>query len=141
MQKAIVEFDKAQKDVQGGLRFVDIIFFPTGTIVASGDNCSEQGSGRWLPKPSDTFNKFILMLKPSVGYKDIPLLWIEMVDVSKMIGFILPDWIADILPGEYPVHTKEGKVEQNFKGGVLKLVTGDFELFKVPVPYLSLIHI
>ena len=58
-----------------------------------------------------------------------------MVDVSKMIGFILPDWIADILPGEYPVHTKDGKVEQNFKGGVLKLVTGDFELFKVPVPY------
>ena len=87
-----------------------------------------------MPKPSDTFNKFILMLKPSVGYKDIPLLWIEMVDVSKMIGFILPDWIADILPGEYPVHTKDGKVEQNFKGGVLKLVTGDFELFKVPVP-------
>ncbi|WP_440930044.1 ABC transporter permease subunit [Candidatus Pelagibacter sp.] len=135
LQKAIVEFDKAQRDVQGGLRFIDIIFFPTGTIVASGDNCSEQGSGRWLPKPSDTFNKFILMLKPSVGYKDIPLLWIEMVDVSKMIGFILPDWIADILPGEYPVHTKDGKVEQNFKGGVLKLVTGDFELFKVPVLY------
>jgi taurine transport system permease protein len=135
LQKAIVEFDKAQRDVQGGLRFIDIIFFPTGTIVASGDNCSEQGSGRWLPKPSDTFNKFILMLKPSVGYKDIPLLWIEMVDVSKMIGFILPDWIADILPGEYPVHTKDGKVNQNFKGGVLKLVTGDFELFKVPVPY------
>ena len=135
MQNAIVEFDKAQKNVQGGLRLVDIIFFPTGTIVASGDNCSEQGSGRWLPKPSDTFNKFILMLKPSVGYKDIPLLWIEMVDVSKMIGFILPDWIADILPGEYPVHTKDGKVEQNFKGSVLKLVTGDFELFKLPVPY------
>ena len=135
MQNAIVEFDKAQKNVQGGLRLVDIIFFPTGTIVASGDNCSEQGSGRWLPKPSDTFNKFILMLKPSVGYKDIPLLWIEMVDVSKMIGFILPDWIADILPGEYPVHTKDGKVKQNFKGSVLKLVTGDFELFKLPVPY------
>ena len=135
LQEAIVEFDKAQRDIQGGLRLVDIIFFPTGTIVASGDNCSEQGSGRWLPKPSDTFNKFILMLKPSVGYKDIPLLWIEMVDVSKMIGFILPDWIADVLPGEYPVHTKDGKVEQNFKGAILKLVTGDFELFKIPVPY------
>ena len=26
LQKAIVEFDKAQRDVQGGLRFVDIIF-------------------------------------------------------------------------------------------------------------------
>ena len=102
MQNAIIEFDNAQKEAQGGLRFVDIFLFPAGTIVASGPSCSEQGSGRWLPKPSDTFNKFILMSKPSVGYKDIPLLWIDMVDVSKMIGFILPDWIADILPGEYP---------------------------------------
>ena len=135
MQNAIIKFDIAQKEAQGGLRFIDIFLFPAGTIVASGPSCSEQGSGRWLPKPSDTFNKFALMLKPSVGYKDIPLLWIDMVDVSKMIGFILPDWIADILPGEYPVHTKEGIVKQNFKGYVLKVVTGDFKLFKVPVPY------
>ena len=135
MQAAIVKFENMQKDAQGGLRLIDIFLFPAGTIVASGPSCSEQGSGRWLPKPSDTFNKFILMSKPSVGYKDIPLLWIQMVDVSKMIGFILPDWIADILPGEYPVHTKDGIVKQNFKGGVLKIVTGDFNLFKVPVPY------
>ncbi len=135
MQAAIVKFEIAQKEAQGGLRLIDIFLFPAGTIVASGPSCSEQGSGRWLPKPSDTFNKFILMSKPSVGYKDIPLLWIQMVDVSKMIGFILPDWIADILPGEYPVHTKDGIVKQNFKGGVLKIVTGDFDLFKVPVPY------
>ena len=103
MQSAIVKFDNAQLDAQGGLRLIDIFLFPAGTIVASGPSCSEQGSGRWLPKPSDTFNKFVLMSKPSVGYKDIPLLWIKMVDVSTWIGFILPDWIADILPGEYPV--------------------------------------
>ena len=135
MQNAIVNFDKAQIEAQGGLRFVDIFLFPAGTIIASGPSCSEQGSGRWLPKPSDTLNKFILMSKPSVGYKEIPLLWINMVDVSKMIGFILPDWIADILPGDYPVHTKDGIVKQNFKGKVLKFVTGDFKLFKIPVPY------
>ena len=135
MQNAIVEFDNLQKNEQGGLRLIDILLFPAGTIVASGPSCSEQGSGRWLPKPSDTFNKFILMSKPSVGYKNIPLLWIDMMDVSKIIGFILPDWIADILPGEYPVHTKDGIVKQNFKGHVLKIVTGDFKLFKIPVPY------
>ena len=135
MQNAIINFDVAQREAQGGLRFIDIFLFPAGTIVASGPSCSEQGSGRWLPKPSDTFDKFMLMLKPSVGYKEIPLLWIELVDVSKMIGFILPDWIADILPGEYPVHTQDGIVKQNFKGQVFKLVTGDFKLFKVPVPY------
>ena len=135
MQNAIVEFDNLQKNEQGGLRLIDILLFPAGTIVASGPSCSEQGSGRWLPKPSDTFNKFILMSKPSVGYKNIPLLWIDMMDVSKIIGFILPDWIADILPGEYPVHTKDGIVKQNLKGHVLKIVTGDFKLFKIPVPY------
>ena len=135
MQSAIIEFDNLQKSEQGGLRLIDIILFPAGTIVASGPSCSEQGSGRWLPKPSDTFNKFILMSKPSVGYKNIPLLWIEMIDVSSIIGFILPDWIADILPGNYPVHTKDGIVKENFKGKVLKIVTGDFKLFKIPVPY------
>ena len=135
MQNAIVKFDNAKVEAQGGLRLIDIFLFPAGTIVASGQSCSEQGSGRWLPKPSDTFNKFVLMSKPSVGYKDIPLLWIEMVDISKMIGFILPDWIADILPGDYPTHTKDGVVKQNFKGNVLKFVTGDFNLLKIPVPY------
>ncbi|MDA9683577.1 ABC transporter permease [Candidatus Pelagibacter sp.] len=135
MQNAIIEFDNLQKTEQGGLRLIDILLFPAGTIVASGPSCSEQGSGRWLPKPSDTLNKFILMSKPSVGYKNIPLLWIDMMDVSQIIGFIFPDWIADILPGEYPVHTKDGVVKQNFKGKVLKIVTGDFKLFKIPVPY------
>jgi taurine transport system permease protein len=135
LQKAVVNFDNAKNEIQGGLRLVDIFLFPAGTIVASGQSCSEQGSGRWLPKPSDTFNKFVLMSKPSVGYKDVPLLWIQLIDVSQMIGFILPDWIADIIPGEYPIHTKDGVVVQNFKGNVLKIVTGDFSLFKVPVPY------
>ncbi len=135
MQEAILEFDELQNKEQGGLRLIDILLFPSGTIVASGATCSEQGSGRWLPKPSDTFNKFVLLSKPSVGYKNVPLLWIEMVDVSKMIGFFLPDWIADILPGEYPVHSKEGIVKDNFKSNVLKVVTGDFKLLKVPVPY------
>jgi len=135
MKNAITEFDNVQNEQQGGLRLIDLILFPAGTIVASGPSCSEQGSGRWLPKPSDTFNKFILMSKPSIGYKNVPLLWIEMVDISKMIGFIFPDWIADILPGDYPVHSQDGVVKQNFKGSVLKFVTGDFKLLKIPVPY------
>ena len=135
MQKAIIEFENLQKSEQGSLRLIDLLLFPAGTIVSSGTSCSEQGSGRWLPKPSDTLNKFILMSKPSVGYKNIPLLWIDMMDVSKIVGFILPDWIADVIPGEYPIHSSDGVVKQNFKGKVLKIVTGDFKLFKIPVPY------
>ena len=78
MQKALIEFDDVQKKEQGSLRLVDIFLFPAGTIVSSGPSCSEQGSGRWLPKPSDTLNKFILLLKPSVGFKNIPLIWYEI---------------------------------------------------------------
>ena len=66
MQKSLIEFDDVQKKEQGGLRLIDVFLFPSGTIVSSGPSCSEQGSGRWLPKPSDTLNKFVLLLKPSV---------------------------------------------------------------------------
>ena len=134
MEQAILEFDKVQKKEQGGLRLIDIFLFPTGTIISSGPNCSEQGSGRWLPKPSDTLKKFTLLLKPSVGFKNIPLIWYEMMDVSKIVGFILPDWIADIIPGKYPVHSNDGTVKPNFKSKVLNIVTGEFKLFKIPVP-------
>ena len=134
MQLSIINFDKAQKKEQGTLRWVDILLFPSGTIISSGPSCSEQGSGRWLPKPSDTINKFTLMLNPNVGYKQIPLIWYEMMDVSKIIGFLIPDWFADILPGEYPVHNEQGKVKPNFKSKVLSFVTGDFNLFKIPIP-------
>ena len=134
MKNAIINFDLAQKKEQGSLRLVDILLFPSGTIISSGPSCTEQGSGRWLPKPSDTFNKFALMLKPSVGFKQIPLIWYEMMDVSKIIGFVLPDWIADILPGDYPVHDEKGQIKPNFKSKVLSFVTGDFNLFKIPVP-------
>jgi len=134
MQKSLIEFDKVQKKEQGSLRLVDVFLFPSGTIVSSGPSCSEQGSGRWLPKPSDTLNKFVLLLKPSVGFKNIPLIWFEMMDVSKIIGFILPDWLADIIPGKYPVHSQDGSVKPNFKSKVLNIVTGEFKLFKIPIP-------
>ena len=134
MQQAILEFDVIQKKEQGSLRLIDIFLFPTGTIISSGPNCSEQGSGRWLPKPSDTLKKFTLLLKPSIGFKNIPLIWYEMMDVSKVVGFILPDWIADIIPGNYPVHSVDGTVKPNFKSKVLNVVTGEFKLFKIPVP-------
>ncbi len=134
IQASIINFDNVQKKEQGSLRWVDILLFPSGTIISSGPSCSEQGSGRWLPKPSDTLNKFTLMLNPNVGYKQIPLIWYEMMDVSKIIGFLIPDWFADILPGEYPVHNEQGEIKPNFKSKVLSFVTGDFNFFKIPIP-------
>jgi len=134
MENAIRAFDRVQKKEQGSIRIKDMLLFPAGTIVASGPTCAEDGPGRWLPKPSDTFRIFGDLLKPSVGFKMIPLLWYEMMGVNRIVGFILPDWIADILPGKYPVHTSDGNVEPNFKSKVLDVVTGEFEAFKVPVP-------
>ncbi len=134
LEKSIRAFDKVQNNEQGNLRTIDILLFPAGTIVASGPQCSEAGPGRWLPKPSDTFRIFGEMLKPSVGYKMIPMLWYEMMGVNKIVGFILPDWIADIMPGKYPVHNQDGTVDPNFKSKVLDIVTGEFEAFKIPVP-------
>ena len=134
LEKSIRAFDEVQKNEQGNLRIIDIVLFPAGTIVASGPQCSEAGPGRWLPKPSDTFRIFGEMLKPSVGYKMIPMLWYEMMGVNRIVGFILPDWIADIMPGKYPVHNQDGTVDPNFKSKILDIVTGKFEAFKIPVP-------
>ena len=134
MEQSIVKFDRVQKKEQGNLRLIDIFLFPSGNIEYSGRACFEAGSGRWLPKPSDTLNKFALLLKPSIGFKNIPLIWYEMMDVSKIVGFILPDWIADIVPGKYPVHNEEGTVKPNFKSKVLNVATGEFKIFKIPVP-------
>jgi len=134
MEKAIRAFDVVQKKEQGNLIYIDALLFPAGTIVASGPTCAEDGPGRWLPKPSDTFIIFVVLLKPSVGFKMIPMIWYEMMGVNRIVGFFLPDWIADILPGKYPVHNSDGKVEPNFKSKVLDVVTGKFEAFKIPVP-------
>ena len=134
MEKAIRNFDKVQKKEQGATRTKDMFLFPGGTIVASGPTCAEDGPGRWLPKPSDTFRIFGDLLKPSIGFKMIPMIWYEMMGVNRIVGFFLPDWIADIIPGKYPVHTAEGTVEPNFKSKVLDVVTGEFEAFKIPVP-------
>tara|TARA_Y100000590_G_scaffold6790_1_gene8783 strand:+ start:2042 stop:3937 length:1896 start_codon:yes stop_codon:yes gene_type:complete len=134
LEKSIRNFDKVQKKEQGGIRFRDIFLFPGGTIVSSGPTCAEDGPGRWLPKPSDTLRIFADLLKPSVGFKMVPMLWYEMMGVNRIVGFILPDWIADIMPGKYPVHTDEGTVEPNFKSKVLDIVTGEFNAFKIPVP-------
>ena len=134
LEQSIIEFGQIQKREQGSLRLIDIFLFPSGNIGYSGRACFEQGSGRWLPKPSDTLNKFALILKPSVGFKNVPLIWYEMMDVSKIVGFILPDWIADIIPGKYPVHSEDGLVKPNFKSKVLNIATGEFKLFKIPIP-------
>lgn len=134
IEDALVSLDEEQRNQQGGLIYIDAIAMPGGDILAGNSACSEQGSGRWLPKPSDTLATFIRMANPDIGYKGIPLLWYKMKPVSEMIGFIVPDWIADLIPGHYPRHDDSGQVLSNFKGSVYNFATGDYEWFSVPIP-------
>jgi len=134
VEKSIVEFDEAQNKEQGNIKILDALLFPGGTIVASGPVCSEQGPGRWLPKPSDTLKIFIFLLKPSQGFKNVPLIWYEMMGVNKIVGFIMPDWIADIIPGKYPVHSSDGTIKSNLKSNVLAIASGNFKAFRIPIP-------
>ena len=134
IQAALVQFNKSHLEQQGFLRTYDTWMMPGGRIQAGNSACSEQGSGRWLPKPSDTLGTLVKISDPDIGFKDIPLLWYRWQPVSGMIGFLLPDWIADILPGEYPRHDETGQIGSNFKSSVRNLVTGNYDSFSVPVP-------
>ena len=134
IEDALVSLDEEQRNQQGGLIYIDAIAMPGGDILAGNNACSEQGSGRWLPKPSDTLATFVRMADPDVGYKGIPLLWYKMKPVSEMIGFVVPDWIADLVPGDYPRHDDTGKVLSNFKGSLYNFATGDYDAFSIPIP-------
>ena len=75
VEQSVVRFEEVQKKEQGSLKIIDTLLFPGGTVVASGQTCSEQGSGRWLPKPTDTLKEFLHLLDPNQGYKNVPLFW------------------------------------------------------------------
>jgi len=72
VEDALVELEAVSKQAQGGLLWVDRLAMPSGTIVAGNTACSEQGSGRWLPKPSDTIATLARLSNPNIGYKGIP---------------------------------------------------------------------
>ena len=103
VQAALVTLDNEQKSQQGGLRFYDAIMMPGGEIRAGSSSCSEQGSGRWLPKPSDTLRTFARISNPEIGYKGYPMLWYKMKPFGEMVDFVIPDFISSFIPGISPV--------------------------------------
>ena len=134
VEDALVRLHAVQSERQGALRLINAIAMPGGDILAGNNACSEQGSGRWLPKPSDTLRTFLWMADPNVGYKGFPLLWIKMKPVAEMVGFVLPNWLVDLVPGEFPRHDEAGQIQSNFKSKAYSVVTGNFDSFSVPVP-------
>ncbi len=134
VEDALINLDDVKKSEQGMLRYIDIFALPGGDILAGNRACSEQGSGRWLPKPSDTLQTFVKMAHPDEGYKGIPLLWYKMKPVGEVFEILIPDWIANLVPGEYPRHDDAGNVLTNFKNKVYNFATGNYESMMIPVP-------
>jgi len=134
IEDAVVRLESVSRDEQGSLLWIDRLAMPSGTIVAGNTACSEQGSGRWLPKPSDTVGTLARLSNPDIGYKGIPLLWYEMRPLSEFFAYFIPDWIADFVPGKYPRHNEDGAIDENFKTKVLNVATGNYDAPSVPVP-------
>ena len=134
VEAALVNLENAMGTRQGSLKMIDTWAMPGGSILAGNNACSEQGSGRWLPKPSDTLATFLHMANPDQGYKGFPLLWFKMKPVAEMVGFLTPDWITVLIPGEHARHNDLGQIEPSFKDSVYNIATGNFNSFSVPIP-------
>ena len=134
IQSSLVKLDSEQKSQQGFLRFFKAVMMPGGKITSGSSACSEQGSGRWLPKPSDTLRTMTRIANPDIGYKGYPLLWYKMKPFGEMVDLVVPDFISSLIPGDFPRHDANGIVTPNLKSKVHNFVTGNFESFKVPMP-------
>ena len=122
---------------KGGLRVVDALFMPGFGVVKTRTICIEQGSSRWLPKPTDVVAKLSLLANPNVddggGFKGTPLLWVKWLAVADVVGFFIPDAVVDVLPGGYGKHDVSGAFVPTYKDRLLALAQGDVNLGHLPM--------
>ena len=137
VNSAIADLDRVSRSAQGGLRVVDALFMPGPGIVKSKTQCTEQGSARWLPKPTDVVATFARLANPDVknggGYRGFPLLWWDWLAVGDIVAFFVPDWVADAWPGEYASHGPDGSITPRFKDNLLAFAQGDMNLGHIPM--------
>ena len=137
INKAIEELDTASREARGSLNVVDALFLPGRGIVKSRTQCTEQGSARWLPKPTDVIATFFKLANPDLeaggGYRGVTLLWWKWLPISDVVGLVFPDWIADVWPGEYASHDSDGTITPNFKDKLLSFAQGEVSLGYIPM--------
>jgi taurine transport system permease protein len=134
---AVANIDAARNLARGSFGIFETLFFPGKGVVKSRTQCTEQGSARWLPKPTDVVTTFVRLANPDVenggGFKGITLLWWKWLPVADIVGFFVPDWIADIWPGDYGRHGSDGSITPNFKDNLFAFAQGDIYLGSIPM--------
>ncbi|MGC6452688.1 MAG: ABC transporter permease, partial [Candidatus Puniceispirillaceae bacterium] len=134
---AVGGLNDAVDRAKGGLGIVESLFFPGQGIVKSRTQCTEQGSGRWLPKPSDVVATFATLANPDLdsggGYKGTRLLWWKWLPVADVVGFLIPDALVDMMPGGYGTHGTDGSFIPTYKDRMLAFARGDVYLGSIPM--------
>ena len=67
------------------------------------------------------------------GYRGVTLLWWKWLPVADVVGFFVPDWIADVWPGEFARHGDDGEITPNFKDKLLSFAQGEVSLGYIPM--------
>jgi len=137
INEAVKRLDNAISDAKGGLNFVQGVFLPGEGVVKSRTICTEQGSARWLPKPSDVIATFAKLANPNLesggGYKGTTLLWWKWLAIADVVDFLVPDGLVDILPGAYGTHGADGTFQPNYKDHLLAFAQGEVSLGYIPM--------
>jgi taurine transport system permease protein len=137
MHNAVANLYAAVDDAKGGLSIIESLFFPGQGIVKSRTLCTEQGPGRWLPKPTDVIATFGQLANPNLetggGYKGSTLLWWKWLSIADVVDFLIPDGLVDALPGTYGTHGNAGEFKPNYKDKLLAVAQGDVYMGSIPM--------
>ena len=137
LNSSVNDFLASLQKAKGNLNLIQTVLIPGRGVVKSKTQCTEQGSGRWLPKPTDVVAKFLLLANPNLesggGYKGTTLFWWSWLEIADIFAFLIPDSLIDYLPGEYGQHSQSGKFEANYKDILQALAQGDIYLGAIPM--------
>lgn len=97
-------------DFRGRLAIVQTLFFPgqgitgLGALVAEAAGCDCIFG--WLANPN---------IEAGGGFKGVVLLWWKCLPIAEVVGFLVPDGIANLIPGEYSPDASDGSIHRASK--------------------------